>query len=377
MSIHLITIKAETEKDIQRLRFTAMAVTKALDLGTFAQTRAVTALLEAARNAQQHAENGRVRLSLTHENGRVALRAIVTDQGSGIESGAAPSPTDRLVVPGLGLGLKGLGRLADQHVINTGSEGTEVDMLFMSHTRADELAGVAARVTDAIASIRKSDPLAELEEQNRVLIEALNERDLMMREVHHRTGNNLALIGALIRMSRKDAELEETKSVLGDLEQRVQSIIKAHEQLQKSARVDRLQARPFLEDIARNAEAAFSSDALKVDVCVAGEDPEISASMAIDLGLLVGELLTNAFKHAFVGRSEGVVRVHIQEEADEIRLTVKDNGRGLRQEDERPERSGSLGWRMIRSTVGKYAGTLEVDGSDGLSVAFRLPLADS
>ncbi|MGB0913906.1 MAG: histidine kinase, partial [Phaeobacter italicus] len=68
---------------------------------------------------------------------------------------------------------------------------------------------------------------------------------------------------------------------------------------------------------------------------------------------------------------------YIQEEADEIRLTVKDNGRGLRQEDERPERSGSLGWRMIRSTVGKYAGTLEVDGSDGLSVAFRLPLADS
>lgn len=196
-----------------------------------------------------------------------------------------------------------------------------------------------------------------------------------MKEVHHRTGNNLALIGALIRMSRRGAEAPETVSVLSDLEARVQSVIRVHEQLQRSARVDHLQALPFLQEVAANAEGAFNSEILKVSVSVRGDDIEIPSSMAIDLGLLTGELLTNAYKHAFVGREQGNILVELSEQDDALQLVIADDGRGLAEGDARPERSGSLGWRMIRSMVGKYAGTTEVDGSNGMRVQFTLPFA--
>ncbi|APG48976.1 sensor histidine kinase [Phaeobacter porticola] len=380
MSTALITLKLETEQDVLRLRFTAMAITKALGFSTFAQTRAVTALLEAARNAQQHATVGRVRLSLHEDADKVALRAIVTDQGAGIEnledimSGRHASTASDGAGLGLGLGLRGLSRLADRQSIRSSAEGTEIELLFRTPLKSEAMITAVRSATDAISKIRNADPVTELTEQNRVLIEALTERDLLMKEVHHRTGNNLALIGALIRMSRRDAKAPETVSVLSDLEARVQSIIRVHEQLQRSARVDHLQALPFLREVAANAEDAFNSGALKVSVSVNGDDREIPSSMAIDLGLLVGELLTNAYKHAFVGRSEGSISVELTEQDDALRLVVADDGRGLTEGDARPERSGSLGWRMIRSMVGKYAGTTEVDGTDGMRVQFILPM---
>ncbi|WP_260094585.1 sensor histidine kinase [Phaeobacter inhibens] len=378
MSTALITLKIDTEQDVLRLRFIAMAITKALQFGTFSQTRAVTALLEAARNAQQHASVGRVRLSLQEHGNKVAMRAIITDQGPGIDGlddilrgrrgGVAPGP-------GLGLGLRGLSRLSDHHAIRSGPEGTEIELLFLSPVKSDGMIAAAQAATDAISKIRDADPVAELAEQNRVLLEALTERDLLMKEVHHRTGNNLALIGALIRMSRRGAEAPETVSVLSDLEARVQSVIRVHEQLQRSARVDHLQALPFLQEVAANAEGAFNSEILKVAVSVRGDDIEIPSSMAIDLGLLTGELLTNAYKHAFVGREQGNILVELTEQDDALQLVIADDGHGLAEGDARPERSGSLGWRMIRSMVGKYAGTTEVDGSNGMRVQFTLPFA--
>ncbi|MFV1441677.1 MULTISPECIES: sensor histidine kinase [unclassified Phaeobacter] len=381
MSTALITVKIDTEQDVLRLRFIAMAITKALHFGTFAQTRAVTALLEAARNAQQHASGGRVRLGLRDESNKVALRATITDQGPGIEGlddimrgrrAAAASAG-----AGLGLGLRGLSRLADHHSVRSNPEGTEIELLFLSPLRSNEMSEATQAATEAISKIRGADPTAELAEQNRMLLEALTERDLLMKEVHHRTGNNLALIGALIRMSRRGAESEETISVLSDLEARVQSVIRVHEQLQRSARVDHLQALPFLREVAANAEGAFNSEALKVAVAVRGDDIEIPSSMAIDLGLLAGELLTNAYKHAFVGRDHGEILIELTEQNEALRLVIADDGHGLAEGDARPERSGSLGWRMIRSMVGKYAGTTEVDGSNGMRVVFTLPFEPS
>ncbi|ATG37629.1 Signal transduction histidine kinase (plasmid) [Phaeobacter piscinae] len=376
MSTALITLKIDTEQDVLRLRFIAMAITKSLQFGTFSQTRAVTALLEAARNAQQHAAVGRARLSLQEHGKKVALRAIITDQGPGVE-GLEDILRGRRggTGPGLGLGLRGLSRLSDHHAIRSGPEGTEIELLFLSPVKSDEMIASVQAATDAISKIRDADPVAELAEQNRVLLEALTERDLLMKEVHHRTGNNLALIGALIRMSRRGAEAPETVSVLSDLEARVQSVIRVHEQLQRSARVDHLQAVPFLQEVATNAEGAFNSDSLNVSVSVRGDDIEIPSSMAIDLGLITGELLTNAYKHAFVGREQGNILVELTEQDDALRLVIADDGRGLAEGDARPERSGSLGWRMIRSMVGKYAGTTEVDGSNGMRVQFTLPFA--
>lgn len=88
------------------------------------------------------------------------------------------------------------------------------------------------------------------------------------------------------------------------------------------------------------------------------------------MGLVLGEPMTNALKHAFTGRDEGRIDIAVRREDDggRIALTVRDDGPGLPPGVSRPSRADSLGWRMIESMAARYEGGVEVDGSDGLRV---------
>ena len=92
----------------------------------------------------------------------------------------------------------------------------------------------------------------------------------------------------------------------------------------------------------------------------------------LDLGLITGELVTNAFKHAFPDRSEGRISIRLTTESDTIRYRFSDDGVGLA-EGQKPERSGSLGWRMIRSSVSTNMGHMTVGVTGGLTVDISFP----
>jgi len=88
----------------------------------------------------------------------------------------------------------------------------------------------------------------------------------------------------------------------------------------------------------------------------------------------VGELITNAYKHAFTDRDKGLITIKITPEMDGgLTLHVFDDGVGLPKDAPRPERSDSLGWRMIRTLTFQHEATLSVEGSDGLCVEIRFP----
>ena len=369
-SSRLTTVRLEESADIMRLREVTMALTDVLKFGSFEKTRTVTAVVELGRNAIEHGNKGRARFSLTEIKGRPALGISVLDQGAGIPEGQLSG--DLVVAagaPGLGLGLRGVKRIADRFEVQTGSEGTRVDAVFAGPAPSDDTETLVSQATTAIAALNASDPAGALTEQNRELMDTIAARDLLMTELHHRTGNNLALIVALIRMSRRQAKLDETRGALQDLENRVAALSKAHELMQRAAVAGTVPAKDLLRDVARNAENAFNAEELRVRIEVECEPLTLDGKIAVDIALIVGELITNAYKHAFRGRDEGVISVGLAETPEgDLTLRISDNGVGLEDGADRPERSNSLGWNLIRTLTFQNNGTLEVIGQDGLTV---------
>ena len=372
--MQLTTLRIEDDKDIARLRLVGQTLARGAGFAKFAETRVVTALLELGRNIVQHAGGGRISLSLTERRGTIYLSAEAVDQGPGIRD--LQGYLDGFVVHeglGLGIGLRGVHRIADRFDVQTGAEGTRITAGFATAIPPDDHKTRAAEATDRLVTLEKADPAAMLAQQNRELLDALAERDLLMREVHHRTKNNLALVLGLMRLSRTGAQSEETKSVLRDLELRVSAIAKAHDELQRAASADSVPLMPLLRNVCQQANTAFSTPDLNLDIQICGDEISLRGSAATDMALATGELITNSCKHAFAGRSRGSIRVTVRHGEENVTLTVRDDGVGLIEGAERPERSGSLGWQMIRNMVEKHNGSIRTSVNDGFCVELVFP----
>ncbi|MBR9892301.1 histidine kinase [bacterium] len=370
----LTTVTLEKSADVARLRDVAMTLTNVLKFGAFERTRTVTAVVELGRNAIEHGQKGRATFSLTEVDGKSALGLLVTDQGRGIPKENLAPDGPPASSTGMGLGLRGVQRIATRFDVDTGHEGTRIDAAFLPSAALPASPQLIDQATGALDELSAKDPTAALNEQNRELAESIADRDLLMQELHHRTGNNLALIVALIRMSKSQAEQDETQQVLTELEVRVGSLAKAHELMQRGADAGQVDLAEMLDEVAKTSERAFSGGGLSASIEVSCDELQLDSKFAIDIGLIVGELITNAFKHAFVGREQGLIRVEVTGDPTQgIALLVSDNGVGLPPDAERPERSNSLGWRMIRTLTFQHDATLTVDGTDGLRVHIRFP----
>ena len=368
MPTPLTTLSLEKSNDIARLRDVTMALADVLGFATFERTRTVTAVLELGRNAIEHGKRGRARFAIIEIGGKPALQVTVLDQGAGIPD-AALAGSAGPAGAGLGLGLRGVQRIAERFDVETSAEGTKIEAAFLVPDTPQPASALIPRAADALLGLEASDPAVQLASQNRELMAALADRDLLMKELHHRTRNNLALIVALVRMSRQGAKSDETVRILKELETRVGSLAKSHELMQAADDAKTIPAETLLRDVASNAERAFNLDERQVHIVVRSDPVELEGRIAVDLGLIVGELITNAYKHAFDGREKGVIEVDLARmETGELCLRVKDDGPGLPEDAPRPERSRSLGWQLIRTLTFQHDGTLNVDGRDGLSV---------
>ena len=381
----LLNVRIAAEPDIARIRQVTGVIADTCGLENFAKTRVVTAVLEIARNALQYGGGGRAHYAIHTEAKLCWLVVRVVDQGNGLPEGAnfvksrrpfkAASGGTR--ASGMGLGLTGVQRLADKFDLDSSKEGTRAELGFKLASPCEDEATLGERVMRKIAELSATNPLAELSRQNRELAEAMAERELLIHEVHHRTGNNLALIVSFIQLSKRGAQSEETRQAMTQLEARVLSVAKVHQELQRANLADSIALIPMLETVAKHAQDAFSNDEFDIAISVFGDAVSVSGSAAIDLGLIVNELITNAYKHAFRDRQRGRIDVTFErEEGDDDKprwvLAVRDDGVGL-PDDVKPERSDSLGWRMIRAMSARLSGTISTGSDEGFYTRIEFP----
>lgn len=199
---------------------------------------------------------------------------------------------------------------------------------------------------------------------------ALREKDLLLREIHHRVKNNMQVIVSLLRLQSRQIGDEAMKEMFRVSQSRIQSMALIHEKLYQSPDLAGVDFGAYVEVLAAYLRTSSGPAASRVGVDVQVGDVRLDINRAIPCGLIINELVTNALKYAFPQKREGRVRIVMAEEGrGRFSLTVSDNGVGLPREVdlEKPEH---LGLQIVKELVRQLDGRLDVDRMGGTT--FRI-----
>jgi len=204
--------------------------------------------------------------------------------------------------------------------------------------------------------------------------QSLAEKDLLLKEVHHRVKNNLQIVSSILSLQSSYLPDDDTREAFEQCQERIQAMALVHEQVYRGADLESLDLGAYLERICEallDGRGDSSRIALRVEVST---EARTQMEQAIPLGLIVNELVTNALKYAFpVGRS-GTIAVTFRPEGECWELRVSDDGIGL---EPGAEPSEGVGGQLVEGLVGQLRGKLERSTGPmgvGLVVSIRLGL---
>jgi len=207
-----------------------------------------------------------------------------------------------------------------------------------------------------------------LQEILRELEKALLEKTVLLKEIHHRVKNNLAVISSLLSMRADAAVIPDVRLALEDSQQRVRSIALIHEYLYGSEHLDRIEFSEYAHRLVQELQGMFFPAGSLVSVTVEAEPIAVGVHRAMPCALILNELVMNAFKHAFPGGRAGKVRIVFREsEPGVLELAVEDNGVGCIPSPGRQ----SLGLRIVDILVKQLDGTLHRESAGGTRVVLR------
>ncbi|HYC05913.1 MAG TPA: histidine kinase dimerization/phosphoacceptor domain -containing protein [Azospirillaceae bacterium] len=203
-------------------------------------------------------------------------------------------------------------------------------------------------------------------------VRSLAQKDLLIREMSHRVKNSLQTVATLLdiqtRMERDPFLRERLEEARG----RVSSVAKVHQHLYGSRTLARVPLSLYLRDVVRDLAFHHEAERRGIDTVVEAEEVEVPSGQATDIGLIVNELVCNAFRHAFPDDRSGTIRVSVGIREGALDLRVEDDGIGTGCEP--PEREGSLGMMVVRTLADQLGAGLELDCRRGCRVALRIPL---
>ena len=204
------------------------------------------------------------------------------------------------------------------------------------------------------------------------LEDALKERESMLLEIHHRVKNNLTIILGLLDLTRFRATEDETVNFIKKVHGKISSMALIHNELYREETLTDIRIKPYLNQLTK--QLMYLYEKKEVEIEIEGADISLVIEKAVPLGLIMNELITNAFKYAFP-QGKSILRCKIHSEQDTVRITVSDDGPGL-PDDFDPFTTKTLGYKLIRDIVGmQLHGELEVDGRDGTTVTITFPVS--
>jgi PAS domain S-box-containing protein len=220
------------------------------------------------------------------------------------------------------------------------------------------------------------DVTAHRDEEREDLEQKLREKDLLLMEVQHRVKNNLQMITALMRIEARNARGKMDTAPFDRLAGRIESIQILYGLLSDRGTEGTIDLGVYLSHVASAVLQAHAAEGIRLDLKV--DVYPVSVNVAMPTGLVVNELLTNALKHAFVGRPSGTITLHSLTDADGCRIIIADDGIGLPEGVTWPKR-GKLGSAIVQSLQENAKARLEIDSSPegGLRVTIVFKRSDA
>ena len=201
---------------------------------------------------------------------------------------------------------------------------------------------------------------------------ALVEREALLKELHHRVKNNLQVITSLLEMQARRTADRQPLASLSEARNRITAIAAIHELLYQSGSFSEVDLAAYARRLVRHVVSLYDENS-RVDASVDGDGITVDLARAVPLGLLLNELVSNAYKHAFPSGTPGALRIALNKKDGHIRLDVTDTGVGLPGEfnDGSP---ATLGLQLVRMLARQLGGTVTFDSRRGTSVEVRVPM---
>ena len=231
------------------------------------------------------------------------------------------------------------------------------------------------RKTRALATMNRAME-AEIEERLKQLKASLREKDILLKEVHHRVKNNLQVISSLIDLQADRLPDPAMRTLFRDTRDRVRSMALVHEKLYQSADLAHTELGAYIRNVMKELFQAHGEVSSRVRLHMELEPVFLPIDMAIPCGLILNELATNSLKHAFVGREQGSIEIQLTSVRNEsVRLRFQDDGRGLPPGFDF-QSAELLGLRLIRMLSKQLRGELKVHNGSGSTFELSFHIQD-
>jgi two-component sensor histidine kinase len=222
------------------------------------------------------------------------------------------------------------------------------------------------KVVKVILMIRDRSKEYEIEELKR---RSAEQKEVLLREIHHRVKNNLAIVISLLNFQLRNNESEELNRMIIDIQMRIRSMALIHEHLYRSESLDRIPIANYVDSLTFMIMTAFSGH--RINLVKQLEPIDVSIETALPIGLIINELLTNAFKYAFPGHIPGDIHLTLsREEGQMCSIIVKDNGIGL-PETSSMDSEKSLGLYIVKLLVEQLDGSVNIVRNNGTAFHIR------
>lgn len=217
---------------------------------------------------------------------------------------------------------------------------------------------------------RKNNRL--LKAQKNTIQEALEDRETLLKEIHHRVKNNLQVVSSLLSLQSRSITDPIALGAIKEGRNRVKAMALIHQNLYQEENLVGVDLPDYIQKLSDSLLHSYKVDDHAIQINHKIAPITIDADTLIPLALILNELISNALKYAFKGSAGGTIDIEIDQLADGLKIVVKDTGTGL-PPGFQLEQAPSLGFKLIRSFVAKMKAQLEVFSNEGTRISILLP----
>jgi PAS domain S-box-containing protein len=219
--------------------------------------------------------------------------------------------------------------------------------------------------------------ITEKKKSEEALRRSLNEKEILLKEIHHRVKNNLQIVTSLLKLQSSYVSDKKVKLLFKESQNRVQSMSLIHQKLYQTKDLAKIDFRDYIETVATHLQHSFGILEDRVKVSIEVNNLFMSIDNAIPAGLIINELVSNSLKHAFPGERSGSIYIHaaFDEFKNEYWLVIRDDGVGF-PENIDINNSNSFGLKLVSTLVEQMSGTLELVYIGGCEFRINLKSAD-
>jgi PAS domain S-box-containing protein len=258
--------------------------------------------------------------------------------------------------------LEKQGRLHNQELTFTTKNGLQRTILF-------SLGPISVKGEPCLLATMVD--ITDRKDAEELLKASIREKEVLLREIHHRVKNNMAIINSLLSMRSEYPVDGNPRDMLEDIRNRIRSMAVAHEILYRSENLADLDAPVYIRNLLDHLMTAYGQVGVPVNLNTDLQHIRLGLDTASALGFLLTELVSNSLKHAFTPDREGLITVSLNElHNGKLELTVADNGGGL-PEDLDMENPKTMGFELINTFVEQLQGDITIDGEQGTRVVVR------